>query len=53
VLTHWSEDSHASSRDPLLLAVSTATLLLVAAIACAIPARRAAGIEPMKAIRYE
>jgi predicted permease len=50
VMAHWAQES---SRDPLLLAGSTLTLALVAAIACALPARRAAGVDPMTAIRYE
>jgi predicted permease len=50
VMAHWAQES---SRDPLLLAASTLTLALVAALACAIPARRAAGVDPMTAIRYE
>jgi predicted permease len=50
VMAHWAEESQ---RDPLLLAASALTLTLVAAIACAVPARRAASVDPMKAIRYE
>lgn len=50
LMAHWSEES---SRDPLLLLVSTFALGLVALAACALPARRAAGVDPMKAIRYE
>jgi predicted permease len=53
VMSHWSQDANVSSRDPLLLAGATLTLMLVAAIACAIPARRAAEVDPMTAIRYE
>jgi predicted permease len=52
VLAHWSSES-ASSRDPLLLAGVTCALALVAALACALPAMRASGVNPMKAIRYE
>jgi len=53
VMAHWAEESKASSHDPLLLAASAITLILVAAMACTLPARRAAGVDPMKAIRYE
>jgi predicted permease len=53
VMAHWAAESKASSHDPLLLAASAFTLILVAAFACTIPARRAAGVDPMKAIRYE
>jgi putative ABC transport system permease protein len=53
VMAHWAQESQASSHDPLLLAASAATLILVAALACNLPARRAAGVDPMTAIRYE
>jgi hypothetical protein len=53
VMGHWAEESKASSHDPLLLAASALTLVLVAALACTSPARRAAGVDPMTAIRYE
>jgi ABC-type antimicrobial peptide transport system permease subunit len=53
VMAHWSKAAQVSSRDPLPLAAATLTLMLVAAIACAIPARRAAEVDPMTAIRYE
>lgn len=52
VMDHWATDS-ASSRDPLLLIGSTFVLALVATLACALPARRAAATDPMTAIRYE
>ena len=52
VMAHWAAES-ANSRDPLLLLTSTCVLALVAGIACALPARRAAGTDPMTAIRYE
>ena len=53
VMAHWSPESQATSRDPLLLALSMLALMLVAAVACALPARRAAETDPMTAIRYE
>jgi predicted permease len=53
VMAHWSPESQASSRDPLLLAASAFTLVMVAALACTVPARRAAEVDPMTAIRYE
>jgi predicted permease len=53
VMAHWAQESQASSHDPLLLAASAATLMLVAALASSLPARRAAGVDPMTAIRYE
>ena len=42
-----------SSRDPLILAGVTAVLLTVAALACVAPARRAASIDPMEAVRHD
>jgi ABC-type antimicrobial peptide transport system permease subunit len=42
-----------SSRDPLILGVVTALLLAVAALACVVPARRAARIDPMEAVRHD
>ena len=49
-LAHWVEGS---SHDPLALLSATVLLALVAALACAIPARRASRIEPMEALRCE
>jgi predicted permease len=39
--------------DPLTLAATTLLLTITAAIACWIPARRAARVDPMIALRYE
>jgi len=40
-------------RDPVILVAGTLLLSLVAAIACAIPARHALAIDPMTALRRE
>ena len=42
-----------SSRDPLILGGVTVLLLAVAVMACLAPARRAASIDPMAALRHE
>ena len=39
--------------DPLTFAIAPAILLGVAALACWLPARRAAGIDPMVALRQD
>jgi len=50
VLAAWAQNG---SRDPAILIVAALLLILVAGIACALPARRAAKIEPMVALRCE
>ena len=42
-----------SNNDPLTLAAVVLLVTLVAMMAALFPARRAAGIDPMKALRYE
>jgi ABC-type antimicrobial peptide transport system permease subunit len=42
-----------SPHDPVAFALSAAVLVGVSALACWIPARRAAGVNPLDAIRYE
>jgi len=50
VMASWSAES---ARDPLLLLGATFVLSIVATIASLLPAWRAAGVDPMTAIRYE
>jgi len=42
-----------SSSDPLTLCLMTVLVILVALTSALLPARRAARVEPMKALRYE
>ena len=42
-----------SPYDPMLTAAAVSILLLVGILGCVLPARRAASIEPMKALRME
>lgn len=50
VVASWTGGN---SRDPLTLLVSGLLLFLVAALACIVPAWRAASIDPMHALRSE
>ena len=42
-----------SSRDPVLLVGATLLLVVAATLACFVPARRAASVDPMEALRCE
>ncbi len=48
--TKWVTES---SRDPLILSGVTLLLIVAAALACLVPARRAASTDPMQALRYD
>jgi putative ABC transport system permease protein len=48
-----ASSSHASIRDPLMLAAVSAVMLAVTALACLYPAWRAASIDPMQSLRLE
>jgi putative ABC transport system permease protein len=50
VMAGWSAES---VSDPFLLLGATLVLSAAASLACVIPAWRAAGVDPMTAIRYE
>jgi ABC-type antimicrobial peptide transport system permease subunit len=53
--TRWLAASlfQVSPTDPMTLGLVTLTLLIVAAVACWLPARRAATTDPVQALRSE
>ena len=50
IVSHWVQSS---SRDPLILLTVALILALIALLACLWPARRAATLDPLKALRTE
>ncbi|HEX8801667.1 MAG TPA: FtsX-like permease family protein, partial [Terriglobales bacterium] len=50
IVSHWVQSS---SRDPLTLLAVAGLLVAIALLACFWPARRAANLDPMKALRTE
>jgi predicted permease len=50
IVSHWVQSS---SRDPLTLLAVAIILVGIALLACLWPARRAANLDPMKALRTE
>jgi predicted permease len=50
VVQKWAQGN---ARDPLILLAGTALLIMVSAVACALPARYASRVDPMTALRYE
>jgi ABC-type antimicrobial peptide transport system permease subunit len=50
IVAQWAEGN---AHDPLILLEGTVVLVLVAAVACVLPALRASRVEPMTALRCE
>ena len=49
-IARWIEGG---TRDPIMVLAASGLLILVAALACMVPARRALAIDPMIALRCE
>jgi ABC-type antimicrobial peptide transport system permease subunit len=50
VIARWIENG---TCDPIMVLAASGLLILVAALACMVPARRALAIDPMAALRCE
>ena len=50
ILMKWAEGS---SHDPWMFSAAVVLLIATAAVAAIIPARRAAAVDPMNALRYD
>jgi ABC-type antimicrobial peptide transport system permease subunit len=50
LIARWIESG---TRDPIMVLAASGLLILAAALACMVPARRALAIDPMAALRCE
>jgi ABC-type antimicrobial peptide transport system permease subunit len=50
VASHWVTET---ARDPVVLTGGILLLAVASVFACVVPARRAASVAPMEALRYE